>query len=78
MYMILICSHQNDTPNLSLAPIQPHVERRPLIDLQFDAQRKIKFCPDKCHFQASYSSAVTFTPQNYAAKSNFRKCHLCY
>ena len=33
----------------------------------------------KRHFRASDYSVVTFTPRNYALKSNFRKhCCLCY
>ena len=73
-----IRSHENDTSNFSPALIQPHVER-PLIGLQFDVQRKIKLTLDESYFCASDSSVVTFTPQNYASKSNFRKrCCLCY
>ena len=76
---VFICSHQNDTCNLSAAIIQPHVQRRPLTGLQFDVQQKIKLILGKSHFRASDSSVVTFTPRNYASKSNFRKrcCH-CY
>ena len=56
-----------------------HVERRPLIGLQFDVQRKIKLILGERHFRASDSSVVTFTSRNYASKSNFRKrCCLCY
>ena len=73
-----IRSHENDTSNPSPALIQPHVER-PLTGLQFDVQRKIKLILCESHFRASDSSVVTFTPRNYASKSNFRKrCCLCY
>ena len=73
-----IRSHENDTSNFSPALIQPHVER-PLIGLQFDVQPKIKLILCESHFRASDSSIVTFTPRNYASKSNFRKfCCLCY
>ena len=78
-FTILIRSYQNNTCNLSPAIIQPHVERRPLTGLQFDVQQKIKLILDESHFRVSDSSVVTFTPQNYALKSNFRKrCCLCY
>ena len=70
--------HENDTSNFSPALIQPHVES-PLIGLQFDVQRKIKLILCESHFRASDSIVVTFTPRNYASKSNFRKrCSLCY
>ena len=72
-YTILIRSHQNDSFNLSPALIQLHVERRPLTGLHFDVQRKIKLILGKGHFRGSDSNVVTFTPQNYASKSNFRK-----
>ena len=73
-----IHSHENYTSNFSPTLIQPYVER-PLIGLQFDVQRKIKLILSESHFRASGSSVVTFTPQNYASKSNFRKrCCLCY
>ena len=73
-----IRSHENDTSKFSPALIQPHVER-PLIGLQFDVQRKIKLILWESHIRASDSSVVTFTPRNYASKSNFRKrCCLCY
>ena len=72
-YTIFIRSHQNNTSNLSPAIIQPHVERRSLTGLQFDFERKIKLILGESHFRASDSSVVTFTPQNYASKSNFRK-----
>ena len=75
----MIRSHQNDTSNLSPALIQPHDKRRPLTGLQFDVQQKIKLILGKRHFRASDSSVVTFTPRNYASKSNFKKrCCLCY
>ena len=78
-YTILIRSHQNDTFNLSPALIQLHVERKLLTSLPFDVQRKIKLILGKRHFCGSDSSVVTFAPQNYASKSNFRKrCCLCY
>ena len=58
--------------------MQPHVER-PLTCVQFDVQRKIKLILGESRFHASDSSVVTFTPRNYASKSNFRKrCCLCY
>ena len=77
--MIFIRSHQNDTSNLLPSIIQPHIERKPLIGLQFDVQQKIKLILGKSHFHVSYSSVVTFTLQNYASKFNFRKCCcLCY
>ena len=75
----MIRSHQNDTSNFSPALIQLHVERRPLTGLQFDVQRKIKLILGASHFRPCDFSVVTFTPRNYASKSNFRKrCCLCY
>ena len=56
-----------------------HVERRLLTGLLFDVQRKIKLILGKHLFRASDSSVVTFRPENYATKSNFKKrCPLCY
>ena len=78
-YKILVRSHQNDICNFSPALIQLHVERKPLTGLQFDVRQNIKLILGKHHFRASDSSVVTFTPRNYASKSNFRKrCCLCY
>ena len=63
---------------LLAALIQPQL-KRPLTGLQFDVQRKIKLILCESHFRASDFCVVTFTPRNYASKSNFRKrCCLCY
>ena len=76
---ILMRFHQNNTFNLSPALIQLYVERSSLIGLQFDVQRKIKFILGETHFRASDSNVVTFTPRNYASKSNFwKRCCQCY
>ena len=69
-YMILIRFHLNDSCNLSPAIIQPRVERRALTGLQFDVQQKIKLNLSESHFRTSDPSVVTFTPENYASKSN--------
>ena len=64
---------------LSIALIQWHIKRRPLTSLQFDVQQKIKLILRERHFCACYFNVVTFTPENYAIKSNFSKhCCLCY
>ena len=74
----MIRFHQNNTFNLSPALTQLHVERRPLTGLRFEVQQKIKMIVGESHFRASDSSVVTFTPRNYASKSNFRKrCYFC-
>ena len=65
-----IRSHENDTSNFSPALIQPHVKKRPLTGLQFDVQRKITLILCESHFCANDCGVVTFTPQNYASKSN--------
>ena len=39
--------------------------------IKFDVQRKIKLIFGESHFHASDSCIVTFTPRNYASKSNF-------
>ena len=66
--------------DLALNLIQPHVQRRPLIGLQFDVQRKMKLVLGEQQFQIGESSGITtLTPGQFSAKYGTRKrCRICY
>ena len=65
--------------DLALALIQPHVQRRPSINLQFDVQRKMKLFLGEQQFRIGESSGITILPpEQYLAKFGIRKlCRIC-
>ena len=65
--------------DLALDLIQPHVQRRPLIGLQFDVQHKMKLALKEQQFQIGESSGITtLTPGQFSAKYGTKKrCRTC-